>query len=99
MSSTPVSIATADLSDASGNRSHVCQVPFRDFGGKLAWCGRIRTVRCRGDNLLIRRQLEQKVSGDALIVDSEADLGFALLGDNLAAIGAKNGWSGAVIFG
>ena len=97
----PISPAftTADLSDANGDRCHPCLTQLRQFGGKPIFSGRIRTVRCRGDNLLVRQQLEQSTAAEVLVDDGGGDLEFAILGDMLAGIGARNGWAGAVIFG
>lgn len=91
--------ATADLCDAAGDRCASCETPFRQLGGRRAFHGRIRTVRCRADNALVRRVLETTAGGDVLVVDGGGLLGAALLGDQLAALGAKHGWSGVVIFG
>ena len=93
------SFATADLFDAAGDRCASCDTPFRQFGGRRGFCGRIRTVRCRADNALVRRTLELGATGDVLVVDGGGFFGAALLGDQLAALGLKHGWSGVVIFG
>jgi regulator of ribonuclease activity A len=95
----PAPFATADLCDAAGERCQTCAVPFRQFGGRRAFAGRIRTVRCHADNALVRRTLETPAAGDVLVVDGGGWLGAALLGDQLAALGVKNGWAGVVIHG
>jgi regulator of ribonuclease activity A len=56
-------------------------------------------VKCLGDNVLLRRVLETKSEGDALVVDGSGYLGSALMGSTLAELGLKNRWVGAVIFG
>jgi len=88
----PAPFATADLCDAAGDRCQSCTVQFRQFGGRRAFAGRIRTVRCHADNALVRRTLESAAGGDVF-------LGAALLGDQLAALGLRNGWAGVVIHG
>jgi regulator of ribonuclease activity A len=95
----PAPFATADLSDAAGERGQSCVVQFRQFGGRRAFFGRIRTVRCHADNALVRRALESPSAGELLVVDGGGFLGAALLGDQLAALGVKNGWAGVVIHG
>jgi len=95
----PAPFTTADLCDAAGERCQTCTVPFRQFGGRHAFAGRIRTVRCHADNALVRRTLETPAAGDVLVVDGGGWLGSALLGDQLAALGVKNGWAGVVIHG
>ena len=91
--------ATADLLDAHGSSCQVCSTQLRQFGGRRAFSGKIRTIRCRDDNVLVRRALEEKVAGEVLVVDGGGSLDSALLGDMLAELGRRNGWSGIVIFG
>ena len=43
----------ADLCDAHEDVIEVCHVAFRDFGGRAAFSGPIRTVRCFEDNDII----------------------------------------------
>jgi regulator of ribonuclease activity A len=95
----PAPFATADLCDAAGERCQSCAIPFRQFGGRRAFAGRIRTVRCHADNALVRRALETLSAGEVLVVDGGGFLGAALLGDQLATLGLRNGWAGVVIHG
>ena len=95
----PAPFATTDLCDTAGERCQSCVTQFRQFGGRRAFAGRIRTVRCHADNALVRKTLETRVTGDVLVVDGGGWLGAALLGDQLAALGLKNGWAGVVIHG
>jgi regulator of ribonuclease activity A len=93
------SFSTADLFDAHGERCHACNVQFRSFGGRRTFAGKIRTLRCHSDNALVRRALETPANADVLVVDGGGFLGAALLGDQLATLGATHGWSGVVIHG
>ena len=95
----PPTFTTADLSDAAGDRAQPCEVQFQQFGGRRSFCGTIRTVRCAGDNALLRRTLGETSSGEVLVVDGGGWLSAALLGDKLATLGVKNGWAGVVIYG
>ena len=95
----PTPFATADLSDAAGDRCQSCTAPLRQFGGKRAFSGKIRTIRCHADNALARRALETPSAGEVLVVDGGGFVGAALLGDQLATLGIKNGWAGVVIYG
>lgn len=90
---------TADLYDRFEAACYSCETQFRQFGGRRALAGRIRTVRCRGDNLLIRRQFEGQGDGGVLVVDGGGSLQWALVGDMLAGLAMDHGWSGVVIFG
>ena len=91
--------ATADLCDIFENQVLSCQTQFRQFGGRHVFSGRIRTVESLADNVLLRRLLETHSDGDVAVVDGSGRLGCALMGDVLAGIGIKNGWSGVVIYG
>lgn len=95
----PAPFATADLCDAAGERCQSCAMQFRQFGGRRAFAGRVRTVCCHADNALVRRALETRSPGEVLVVDGGGFLGAALLGDQLAALGVRNGWAGVVIHG
>ncbi|MCU7938812.1 MAG: ribonuclease E activity regulator RraA [gamma proteobacterium symbiont of Bathyaustriella thionipta] len=91
-------IATADLFDYFPNELQSCEQQFRDLGGKSHFFGRISTVVCRNDNVLIKQKLSEPGEGNVLVVDGGGSLKTALLGDQIAALGAANDWSGLVIY-
>ena len=91
--------STPDLCDAHGDRCQSCQTQFKQYGGRRAFSGRIQTVECLGDNVLLRKTLEQRSQGDVLVVDGAGYLGGALVGDIIARLAMDNGWSGVVIYG
>jgi len=90
---------TADLYDAHGEDLAICEPVFRDYGGHTGFHGRIHTVKCFEDNILVRQALEQPVQGDVLVVDAGGSMRCAMLGDQLATIAVDNGWSGIVMYG
>jgi regulator of ribonuclease activity A len=90
---------TADLYDRFAATCQASETQFRSYGGRRAFAGRIRTVRCLGDNLLVRRQFEVRNDGGVLVVDGGGALRWALVGDMLAGLAMDHGWSGVVIFG
>ena len=96
-------IGTCDLCDAHKNDSdgafRVLPPVFRDFGGKAAFSGSVSTVKCFEDNSLVRTAVESAGEGRVLVVDGGASLRRALVGGNLAAAAARNGWAGIVIDG
>ena len=94
-----MSWATTDLYDEHEGKVQTCSVQFRDFGGKTKFCGPIRTVRCFRDNQLFRALLDEPGDGAVVVVDGGGSTESALMGDLIAAKGAKNGWSGVVILG
>jgi RraA family protein len=72
---------------------------LRDFGGRQSFHGQAATVKCYESNVLVRQLLEGAGHGRVLVVDGGASLRCALLGDNLAALAEKNGWSGIIVNG
>ncbi len=93
------SLSTADLFDEFEERCWSCPVQFIQYGGRRVFSGAIRTVECREDNALLRSVLETPSSGEVLVVDGGGSVSAALLGDVVAKIAARNGWSGVVIRG
>jgi regulator of ribonuclease activity A len=91
--------STADLADAQGDTARSCETQFRSFGRRRAFEGRISTVRCFEDNVVVRSVLEQPGEGRVLVVDGGASLRVALLGDRIAGLAAATGWDGIVING
>jgi regulator of ribonuclease activity A len=102
MSETPpsqIDMTVADLCDAHEDEIEVCVLALRDFGGRRAFSGPIRTVRCHEDNSLVKATLETPGEGCVLVVDGGGSLRRALVGDMLAATAVANGWAGIVVNG
>jgi regulator of ribonuclease activity A len=93
-----MSFATTDLSDAHPE-AQVCDAIFRDFGGKRAFHGAIRTLKIFEDNALLRATLETPGEGRVLVVDAGGSMRCAVLGGNLGALAVKNNWTGIVVYG
>lgn len=95
--------ATCDLCDAHKNAEsadfRVLPPVFRDFGGIQKFSGQIVTVKCFEDNTWVKAAVDSPGEGRVLVVDGSASLRRALLGGNLGAAAARNGWSGVVIDG
>jgi len=94
-----VSLKTADLCDAHDDKLQVAEPIFADFGGEIEFHGRIHTLKLHEDNSLVREALEQAGDGRVLVIDGGGSLRCALVGGNLAVLGAKNGWAGIVVNG
>jgi RraA family protein len=100
--------ATADLCDkfikepvdiVTQRNVQIVDPIFRDFGGNIRFSGQVETVKCFENNPLVRKALEQQGKGRVLVVDGGGSLRCALLGDNIAEMAHKNGWSGIIING
>ena len=95
--------ATCDLCDAHKNDSsgafRVLPPVFREFGGRRRFAGPVTTVKCFEDNTSVKAAVESPGHGRVLVVDGAGSLRRALLGGNLGAAAARNGWAGLVIDG
>lgn len=99
-----MSFATADLCDRHEEQLRagtlrIVEPMFRSFGGRPAFHGPIATLKLFEDNSFVRKALEQPGAGRVLVVDGGGSLRRALIGDQLAALGVKNGWAGIVVYG
>jgi regulator of ribonuclease activity A len=94
-----MTFSTPDLCDAHGDAVRVAEPVFRDFGGARRFAGEVETLRVFEDNALVRAALESPGRGRVLVVDGGGSVRTALVGGNLAALAAGNGWSGIVVNG
>ena len=96
-------VPTCDLCDAhKGDTSGAFRVlppVFQAYGGRAAFAGPVRTVKCFEDNTSVKALLEGPGQGQVLVVDGGGSLRRALVGGNLAAAAARNGWAGIVVDG
>ncbi len=95
--------STCDLGDLhKGDGSggfRVLPPVFHDYGGRPRFAGPVRTVRCFEDNSSVKALLATPGDGAVLVVDGAASLRRALVGGNIAASAAQNGWAGVVVNG
>ncbi len=103
--------ATCDLCDSHKNappgQFRVLPPLFKDFGARRVFCGPVVTVKCFEDNTLVKAAVDSTGFeetpagriGKVLVVDGAGSTRRALLGGNLGAAAARNGWAGVVIDG
>lgn len=94
-----MTIATADLFDERGDALDSLALQLHDLGGRVAFHGPIRTVRCHRDNALVKELLATPGDGAVLVVDGGGSLESALVGDLIASSAAVNGWAGLIVHG
>ena len=58
------------------------------------FAGPISTVRCFQDNALLKSVLSEPGGGGVLVIDGDASVHTALVGDLIAELGRSNGWPG-----
>lgn len=90
---------TVDLCDKYKGSIQVALPVFRIYGGRPAFSGTIETVKCYEDNAVVKQVLSTPGKGKVLVVDAGASLRCALVGDLLAALGARHKWEGIVLNG
>ena len=95
--------STCDLcdthkADTTGN-FRVLPPVFPSFGGITKFSGMVSTVKCFEDNSLVKAAVDSPGLGRVLVVDGGGSLRRALVGGNLGAAAAKNGWAGVVVDG
>ncbi|WP_347247535.1 ribonuclease E activity regulator RraA [Zoogloea sp.] len=90
---------TTDLCDANEGKVRAVAPMFRSYGGRIRFSGPIRTLKVFEDNALVRSTLETAGHGAVLVVDAGGSMRCAMLGDQLALLGVKNGWSGVIMYG
>jgi len=90
---------TTDLYDDHLEALQVAAPIFRDFGGRVRFCGEIVTLKALEDNTFIKAAFETDGRGKVLVVDGAGSMRAAMIGDVMAALGASNGWEGIVING
>lgn len=98
-----IAFSTCDLCDAhlskDGDDFRVLPPVFRSFGAHVSFAGQVSTIRCLDDNTLVRATLMDPGNGRVLVVDGGGSLRSALVGGNVAAMAAKNGWAGLLVNG
>lgn len=94
-----MTIATADLYDERGDALDSLALQLQDIGGRVAFDGPVRTVRCHRDNALVKEILAGPGGGAVLVVDGGGSLESALVGDLIAASAVGNGWAGLIVHG
>jgi regulator of ribonuclease activity A len=101
--SAPPHFSTCDLCDAHEKDDiallHPLPPVFLDLGGASRFCGPVATLRCFEDNSRIREAVDSPGEGRVLVIDGGASVRRALVGGNLAAAAARNGWTGIVVDG
>jgi len=88
-----------DLCDAYESLIQIAEPVFSGFGGKSAFGGQIVTIKCFEDNSLVRELVASDGRGKVLVVDGGGSKRRSLLGDQLGAKAAANGWEGILING
>lgn len=93
------SIVTADIYDIHHASLDVCELHFRSFGQRKSFYGPCVTVKTFEDHLPVLEALQQPGDGNVLVVDAGGSSRVGVMGDRVAEVGVRNGWTGAIIYG
>jgi regulator of ribonuclease activity A len=94
-----MSYSVPDICDEFYDEIRVLDPVFSDYGARRRFSGPVVTVKCFEDNSLVRDLVRSEGRGRVLVVDGGGSTRRALLGDQLAASAAENGWQGLLIYG
>lgn len=94
-----MNISTCDLCDQHASHVQVADPVFNNYGGHRSFGGQIVTIKCHEDNSLVKETVATPGAGQVLVVDGGGSPRRSLLGDQLAAKAAENGWAGIVVYG
>ena len=94
-----MSYSVPDICDEFYDEIRVLDPVFNDYGARRRFSGPVVTVKCFEDNSLVRDLVRSEGRGRVLVVDGGGSTRRALLGDQLAASAAENGWNGLLIYG
>lgn len=99
-----MTFATTDLCDAhedllDAGSLRIVAPGMRAFGRANRFAGAAVTLKVFEDNSLVRTLLGEPGAGRVLVVDGGGSMRCALVGGNLAVLGARNGWAGIVVNG
>lgn len=98
-----ISFQTCDLCDANKHDDsgafQVLPPIFQFYGALKRFAGPVATVKCFEDNSLVKAAVDSPGQGRILVVDGGASMRKALVGGNLAASAARNGWAGIWVYG
>ena len=95
--------STCDLCDehkaSTDGGFRVLPPVFKDFGARTSFSGVVVTLKCHEDNTFVKAMVDSPGQGRVLVVDGGGSLRKALVGGNLGAAAARNGWAGVVVDG
>jgi regulator of ribonuclease activity A len=88
-----------DLCDLHADAVRAAEPVFMSFGGRSAFGGPIRTIKCFEDNSLVAERVREPGDGAVLVIDGGGSRRCALVGDNLARLASERGWAGILAYG
>ncbi|MEM9518070.1 MAG: ribonuclease E activity regulator RraA [Actinomycetota bacterium] len=88
---------TADICDDHDDAA-ILTTDFRSYGGRSDMAGTVVTVKAHEDNSLVKHAVAEPGEGRVLVVDGGGSMRRSMVGGNVAAEAAANGWAGFVVY-
>ena len=94
---------TADVCDEhddhGGPLPQIVAERFLSLGGRDGFAGVVSTVKALDDNSLVKEAVAEPGGGRVLVIDGGGSMQRSMVGGNVAAEAAGNGWAGFVVYG
>ena len=94
---------TSDVCDAHDDDGaplpRIITERFVSLGGRMEFAGEVSTVKAFEDNSVVKDAIAEPGHGRVLVVDGGGSLRRSMVGGNVAAEAAGNGWAGFVVYG
>lgn len=90
---------TCDVCDDHDDVVGVLETPMVSLGGRHEVAGRAVTIRVFEDNSRVKEAVAEPGAGRILVIDGGGSQRRSLVGGNVAAEAAANGWAGFVVHG
>lgn len=72
---------------------------FVSLGGQSGFAGIVSTVKAFEDNSVVKDAISEAGDGRVLVIDGGGSMRRSMVGGNVAAEAARNGWAGFVVYG
>ena len=89
---------TSDVCDDHDDAA-IVTLAFRSLGGRDTMAGEIVTVKAHEDNSLVKDAVAEDGTGKILVIDGGDSMRRSMVGGNVAAEAAGNGWVGILVNG
>lgn len=89
---------TSDICDDHDDAQIITE-RFVSLGGAPHVAGVAATVKAHEDNSMVKEAVAEPGDGRVLVVDGGGSMRRSMVGGNVAAEAARNGWAGIVVYG
>lgn len=89
---------TSDVCD-DHDEAMIVTERFVSLGGAPHVAGLASTVKAHEDNSMVKEAVAEPGDGRVLVVDGGGSMRRSMVGGNVAAEAAQNGWAGIVVYG